>query len=75
MTRPFLIFSQSDYLIQIVATDLDLHFLQRQGISGFSMTRVNYIFPRKWVLTFQANCLQIEETICMEYVKVYFLEK
>ena len=56
-----LIFSQSDYLIQIVninsntewqtvqiqiswllqkPTDLDLHCLQKQGISGFSMTRV-----------------------------------
>ena len=23
------------------ATDLDLYYLQRQGISGFSMTRVN----------------------------------
>ena len=62
MACPLLIFSQSDYLIRIVAinshtkwqtvqvqiswllqkpTDLDLHCLQRQGISGFSMTRVN----------------------------------
>ena len=62
MPHPLLIFSQSDYLIQIVdinlhtewqtvqiqiswllkkPTDLDLHCLQRQGISGFSMTRVN----------------------------------
>ena len=61
MLRPFLIFSQSDYLIQIVdknshtkwqavkiqiswllqkPTDLDLHCLQRQDISGFSRTRV-----------------------------------
>ena len=58
----FQIFSQSDYLIQIVdinshsdwktlqiqiswllqkPTDLDLHCLQRQGISGLSRTRVN----------------------------------
>ena len=27
------------------STDLDLHRLQRQGISGFSMTRVNIICP------------------------------
>ena len=60
MPHPFLIFSQSDYLIQIVdinshtewqtvqiqvswlqkPTDLDLHCLQRQDISGFSRTRV-----------------------------------
>ena len=61
MPHPLLIFSQSDYLFQIVdinlhtewktvqiqiswllqkPTDLDLHCLQRQGISGFSMTRV-----------------------------------
>ena len=61
-----LIFSQSDYLIQIVdtnshtkwqtvqiqisslllqkPTDLDLHCLQRQGISGFSRTRDNEIY-------------------------------
>ena len=59
--HPLLIFSQTDYLIQIVdinshskwqtvqiqiiwllqkPTDLDLHGLQRQGISGFSRTRV-----------------------------------
>ena len=59
--HPFLIFSQSNYLIQIIdidshtqwqkvqiqiswllqkQTDLDLHCLQRQGISRFSRTRV-----------------------------------
>ena len=60
MPRPLLIFSQSDYLIWVVAisshtkwqtvqiqiswqkpTDLDLHCLQMQGISGFSTTRIN----------------------------------
>ena len=62
MPRPLLIFSQSEYLIGIVAinlhtswqtvqiqiswlllqkpSDLDLHCLQRQDISGFSRTRV-----------------------------------
>ena len=62
MPHQFLIFSQSGYLIRIVAinshslcqtvqiqiswllqkpTDLDLHCLRRQGISGSSKTRVN----------------------------------
>ena len=61
MPHTFLIFCQSNYLIQIVdinshtewktvqiqiswllqkPTDLDLHCLQRQDISGFSRTRV-----------------------------------
>ena len=60
MACPLLIFSQSDYLMQVVdmnsntewqtvqiqiswllkPTDLDLHCLQRQGISGFSRTKV-----------------------------------
>ena len=64
MPHPFLIFSQSNYLIQIVdtnshtewqtvqiqiswllqkPTDLDLHCLQSQGISGFSRTRVKLL--------------------------------
>ena len=56
MPHPLLIFSQSHYLIQTVDINsntywqtvqiqiswlhLDLHCLQRQGISGFSRTRV-----------------------------------
>ena len=53
MSHPLLIVSQSDPLIQIVdinshtecqtvqkPTDLDLHCLQKQGISGFSRTSV-----------------------------------
>ena len=61
MPRPFIIFSQSDYLIKVVdtnshfkgqtgqvqislllqkPTDLDPHCLQRQGVSGFSRTKV-----------------------------------
>ena len=75
---PFLIFNQSNCLIQVVdtnsytewqtvqiqiswllqkPTDLDLHCLQRQGISGLSRTRVSiakdmdihrtvFIFPK-----------------------------
>ena len=64
MPRPLLIFSQSDYLIQVVDTnsntewqtvqiqirwllqkpaDLDLHCLQRQGISGFCRKRVKLL--------------------------------
>ena len=30
-----------------LATDLDLHCLQRQGISGFSRTRVNNLLKNK----------------------------
>ena len=61
MPCPLPIFSQSDYLFQIVdinsykwqtvqiqtiwllknPTDLDLHCLQRQSISGFSKSRIN----------------------------------
>ena len=78
MPHPFLIFSPSDYLIQILDTnshiswqtvqiqiswllqkpiDLDLHCLQRQGISGFSRTRVKFaehcgtdsaVYPVEW---------------------------
>ena len=65
MPCPFLIFSQSDYLIHIVdinshtqwqtvqiqiswllqkPTDLALHCLQRQDISGTSRTRVKFCF-------------------------------
>ena len=64
MPCPLPIFSQSDYLIQVVdinshtewqtvqiqiswllqkPTDLDLHCLQRQSISGLSRTRVNMV--------------------------------
>ena len=66
MPCPFQIFSQSDYLIQIISinshaqrqtvqiqiswllqkpTDMDLHCLQRRGISGFSRTRVKMPWP------------------------------
>ena len=57
MPHPLLIFSQSDYLIwifainshngnsadpgQLASSDLDLHCLQQQGISGLSITRDN----------------------------------
>ena len=34
--------ADSDQLASSEATDLDLHCLQRQGISGFSRTRVKY---------------------------------
>ena len=33
-----------DQLASWKPTDLDLHCLQRQGISGFSRTRVNHTF-------------------------------
>ena len=88
MPRPFLIFSQSDYLIQIVdinshtcwqivqiqiiwllqkPTDLDLHCLQRRGISGFSRTRVNINFLQYLIIQvsfttpwYTKNCWIIE---------------
>ena len=53
LPHPLLIFSQSNYLIQVVdansltkwllqkPTDLGLHCLKRQGISGLSRTRVS----------------------------------
>ena len=46
MPDPLLIFSQSDYLIQVVEkpTDLGLHCLQRQGISRLCRTRVKESF-------------------------------
>ena len=69
MPHPLLIFSQSEYLIQVViqidmliltnSVDPDqlvssdsvqiLHCLQRQGISGFSRTRVKYSLDAPWV--------------------------
>ena len=39
------------------STDLDLHCLQRQGISGFSRTRVNFI-----PMIHKNDSLSIEET-------------
>ena len=55
MPRPLLIFSQSDYLIQVAdtnsqtywQTDLDLQCLQRQGISGISRIRVKDDYGQK----------------------------
>ena len=70
MLGPLPIFSQSDYLIQIIdinshtlwqtvqiqiswfllkPTDLDLHCLQRQGISGFSRTRLKFLPFGIWI--------------------------
>ena len=40
---------QISWLLQ-KPTDLDLHYLQRQGISGFSRTRVNSMFMHKFRL-------------------------
>ena len=94
MPHPFQIFSQSDYLIQIVdinshtewqavqiqiswllqkPTDLDLHCLQKQGISGFSRTRVNWdtmswhcfevsATHKHGLLNSSSDCAQMNET-------------
>ena len=108
MPCPFLIFSQSDYLIQIVdtnsytkwqtvqiqiswllqkPTDLDLHCLQRQGISGFSRTRVKmhvftcreclYIqqpYKRSWfiLLHYKGICFAFHDTsLLLEFKQTY----
>ena len=82
MPHPFLIVSQSDYLIRIVEinshtewqtvqnqiswlpmkpTDLDLHCLQRHGISGFSRTQNRlHGYGEENVVSDQGlHCLQI----------------
>ena len=46
MPHPLLNVSQSDVLIKIVdSTDLDLHCLLRQSISGFNRTKVKSFLP------------------------------
>ena len=54
--------------IQISWSDLDLHCLQRQDISGFSSTRVNFFFL--FFLEkegFDTSCiLSPKDTICMK---------
>ena len=85
MPRSFLIFSQSDYLIQLddinshtswqtvqiqiswllkKPTDLDLHCLQRQDISGFSRTRVKgpIFLKNRHFLFKRLNC-QISDSL------------
>ena len=42
------------------STDLDLHCLQRQGISGFSMTRINY-------LPYNVHVLNLKESYSTTY--------
>ena len=96
MPHPFQIFSQSDYLIQIVdinshtewqavqiqiswllqkPTDLDLHCLQKQGISGFSRTRVKIGFmtlsphvrgqvPIRYIVLYQIRRRNREIILC-----------
>ena len=47
---------QISWLLQ-KPTDLDLHCLQRQGISGFSRTRVNTSIGIKWTCSdFSEKC-------------------
>ena len=42
-------------------TDLDLHCLQRQGISGFSRTRVNIALDKE---LFSTQLLFLHKNIC-----------
>ena len=99
---PLLIFSQSDYLIQIFVknlhtwwqtvqiqiswllqkpNDLDLHCLQKQGISGFSRTRVvpYNLPPVDFLLTVPRRffccsfpCLCVGCFICGVFLFVFF---
>ena len=48
-----------------LASDLDLHCLQRQGISGFSRTRVKIKFSQEKRFAI----------VCSVNIKVYFLGK
>ena len=61
MPRPFLISSQWDYLKK--PTDLDLHCLQRQGISGFSRTRVKLIQDNKKIAGYIGKIEPVDENI------------
>ena len=63
-----------------LASDLYLHCLQRQDISGFSRTRVKNIwyfeiffkiFQRKQVLIFHVNRLLAWQTIHMKYQDLF----
>ena len=88
MACPLLIFSQSDYLVQIVdtntewqivqiqiswlflkkPTDLDLHCLQKQGISGFSRTRVKSL---EFYCTYSSIAFRVLTVLCFAcYVKI-----
>ena len=87
MPRPLPIFSESDYLIQVVdidsntewqtvqiqiswllqPTDLDLHCLQRQDISGFSRTRVkSVLLPKLGQLFKERICSQMEQLVSLK---------
>ena len=89
MPHPFQIFSQLDYLIQIIdinshtewqtvqiqiswllqkPTDLDLHCLQRQGISGFSRTRDNMIVDSSTCVSILSSVAVI--FLCLQHWKV-----
>ena len=51
--------------------DLDLHCLQRQGISGFSRTRVNFLEKK-----YRSACHGDKEKISMySYAKTGFMMK
>ena len=91
LPHPLLIFSQSDYLIQIVAinshteqqtvqiqiswllqkpTDLDLHCLQMQGISGLSRIRVKILLEETALITHSTNT-DSAQPVCMVCLQVH----
>ena len=47
-------------------TDLDLHCLQKQDISGFSRTLVNYM-----LLDFLFNIIFVVQRTCLKYPRRY----
>ena len=51
-----------DQLASSEATDLDLHCLQRQDLSGFSRTRVNMSASSNLVLIF-GSCIYIQRNL------------
>ena len=52
------------------STDLDLHSLQSQDISGFSRTRVNVIERWKWSFSFQQETSPAEDNLPTWYMNL-----
>ena len=86
MPRPLLIYSQSDFFIQVVdinsqtewwtvliqirwllqkPTDLDLHCLQRQGISRFRRTRVKYVITLSAAMFLPGPASEMSKGSCL----------
>ena len=83
MPRPLLIFNQPDYLIQVVdtnsntewQTDLDLHCLQRQDISGFSRTRIRSVVISKIIHVSDHFCVIMMILCCYVMILGCYIDK